>query len=97
MPSQTCFRGVRAQGSLFGSSTLSAPWSLRFPDGAHLTLSAVLKGSGWIMPDSRPPQRLAAGSMVIVRGPAAFTFVDEVGTGAEPVKCGEGCAGWDRG
>jgi len=28
-------RGVRAQGSLFGSSTLSLPWALRFVDGAR--------------------------------------------------------------
>jgi hypothetical protein len=31
-------RGVRAHGSLFGSSTLSAPWALHFVDGAPLTL-----------------------------------------------------------
>lgn len=91
------FRGVRAQGSLFGSSTLSAPWSLRFVDGAPLTLCTVLKGSGWIVPDGNPPERLAAGSMVIVRGPVPFTFVDEVGTEAEPVECGEHCATPEQG
>nr|WP_262705040.1 hypothetical protein [Streptomyces sp. NEAU-383] len=26
-------RGVRAHGSLFGSSTLSPPWALHFVDG----------------------------------------------------------------
>lgn len=88
---------MRAQGSLFGSSTLSAPWSLRFANGAPLTLCAVLVGSGWIVPDGNPPQRLAAGSMVIVRGPVPFTFVDEVGTGAESVECGEGCAAPEQG
>jgi AraC-like DNA-binding protein len=91
------FRGVRAQGSLFGSSTLSAPWSLRFVDGAPLTLCTVLEGAGWLIPDGDPPEHLAAGSMVVVRGPAPFTFVDEVGTAAEPVECGEDCATPEQG
>lgn len=80
------FRGVRAQGSLFGSSTLAAPWSLRFVDGAPSTLCTVLEGPGWIVPDGRPPGPLAAGEMVVLRGPAPFSFVDEVGTAAEPVE-----------
>ncbi len=86
------FRGVRAQGSLFGSSTLSAPWSLLFVDGAPLTLCTVLTGSGWIVAEGRPPEHLATGETVIVRGPAPFGFVDEVGTDAEPIECGEHCA-----
>ena len=45
------FRGVRAHGSLFGSSALTAPWALHFVDGAPLTLCTVLGGSGWIVPD----------------------------------------------
>ena len=91
------FRGVRAQGSLFGRSTLTAPWSLRFVDGPPLTLCTVLEGSGWIVPDGHPPERLTAGAMVVVRGPARFTFVDEVGTRAEPVESGEHCATPDQG
>ncbi|MEU3622734.1 AraC family transcriptional regulator [Amycolatopsis coloradensis] len=82
-------RGVRAHGSLFGSSTLSPPWSLHFVDGAPLTLCAVLTGAGWIVPEGAPPEPLRAGETIIVRGPATFTFVDEVGTRAEPIACGE--------
>ncbi|WP_223840260.1 AraC family transcriptional regulator [Saccharopolyspora pogona] len=91
------FRGVRAQGSLFGSSTLSAPWSLVFVDGAPLTLCTVLEGSGWIVPEGRPPEHLATGETVIVRGPAPFSFVDEIGTEAEPIECGEHCATPEQG
>lgn len=82
-------REVRAHGSLFGSSTLTPPWSLHFVDGAPLTLCTVLTGAGWIVPEHQPPQPLRAGETVIVRGPATFTFVDEPGTRAEPVVCGE--------
>ncbi|MEU0498737.1 AraC family transcriptional regulator [Mycobacterium sp. NPDC006124] len=90
-------RGVRANGSLFGSSTLSPPWALRFVDGAPLTLCTVLGGSGWIVAEDRPPEPLRPYDTVVVRGPAAFTFVDEVGTRAEPIVCGEDCAGPDQG
>lgn len=91
------FRGVRAQGSLFGSSTLSAPWSLHFVDGAPLTLCTVLDGAGWIVPAGRPPEYLAMGETLIVCGPAPFAFVDEIGTEAQPVECGEHCATPEQG
>ncbi|GAB2756393.1 AraC family transcriptional regulator [Amycolatopsis magusensis] len=90
-------RGVRAHGSLFGSSTLSPPWALHFVDGAPLTLCTVLAGGGWIVPEHGPPEPLRARDTVIVRGPGTFTFVDEVGTAAEPVACGEDCATPEQG
>lgn len=85
-------RGVRANGSLFGSSTLSAPWALHFVDGAPLTLCTVLNGEGWIVPEYGQPERLRDRETIVVRGPGTFTFVDEVGTRAEPIACGEHCA-----
>ena len=90
-------RGVRAHGSLFGSSTLTPPWNLHFVDGAPLTLCTVLTGEGWIVPEGRPPEPLRARETIVVRGPATFAFVDEVGTRAEPVSCGEHCATPDQG
>lgn len=86
------FRGLRAQGSLFGSSTLTPPWSLRFVDGAPLTLCTVLDGQGWIVPEQGEPEPLRDRDAVVVRGPATFTFVDEPDTPAEPVACGEFCS-----
>ncbi|WP_328648940.1 AraC family transcriptional regulator [Amycolatopsis sp. NBC_00348] len=90
-------RGVRAHGSLFGSSTLSPPWALEFVDGAPLTLCTVVGGAGWIVPAHGPPEPLRARETVVVRGPATFTFVDEVGTRAAPVACGEFCATPEQG
>ncbi|MBQ6644537.1 MAG: AraC family transcriptional regulator [Saccharopolyspora sp.] len=91
------FRGIRAHGSLFGSSTLSPPWALHFADGAPLTLCTVLTGGGWIVPEKHPPEPLSAGETIVVRGPATFTFVDEVGTRAEPIACGAHCATPEQG
>ncbi|TDD91520.1 AraC family transcriptional regulator [Saccharopolyspora karakumensis] len=86
------FRGLRAQGSLFGSSTLTPPWSLHFVDGAPLTLCTVLDGQGWIVPERGEPEPLRDRDTVVVRGPETFTFVDEIGTSARPLACGEFCA-----
>ncbi|WP_410591979.1 AraC family transcriptional regulator [Amycolatopsis sp. lyj-23] len=86
------FRGVRAHGALFGSSVLTPPFSLHFVDGAPLTLCTALSGGGWIVPEHGEPERLDAYDTVVVRGPGTFTFVDELGTRAEPVACGEYCA-----
>lgn len=85
-------RGVRANGSVFGHQVLSPPWSLRFVDGAPLTLCALLEGAGWIIPDGQAPQRITVGETVIVRGPLPFTFVDDPGTTAPTLDCGEHCA-----
>jgi len=86
------FRGVRAHGSLFGSSAVTPPFSLHFVDGAPLTLCTALSGGGWIVPEHGEPVALNAYDTVVVRGPGTFRFVDDLGTGAEPVACGEYCA-----
>ncbi|BBX19374.1 AraC family transcriptional regulator [Mycolicibacterium duvalii] len=91
------FRGVRAHGSLFGSSSLTPPWALHFVDGAPLTLCTVINGSGWIVPEHGPPVEVRHGDSVVVRGPDTFTFVDAVDTPADPVACGEFCATPDQG
>jgi AraC-like DNA-binding protein len=91
------FRGVRAHGSLFGSSLLTAPWALHFVDGAPLTLCAVLGGGGWIVPESGEPHRLDSYETVVVRGPGTFTFVDAIETAAVPIPCGEFCATPEQG
>jgi AraC-like DNA-binding protein len=91
------FRGVRAHGSLFGSSTLTPPWALHFVDGAPLTLCAVLNGEGWIVPEHGKPEPLRSYETVVVRGPGTFTFVDRIGTSAPPIACGEFCATPEQG
>lgn len=91
------FRGVRAHGSLFGSSVLTPPWSLHFVDGAPLTLCAVLGGGGWIVPDDAEPQRIDSHETVIVRGPGTFRFVDSLDTTVESTACGEFCATPEQG
>ncbi|MFE9459051.1 AraC family transcriptional regulator [Streptomyces californicus] len=74
-------RGVRGRGAVFGRSVLTAPWSLRFTDGAYLTLCLPLRGAGWIVPEGGEPLRVEVGEGAIVRGPAPFVFTDDPGGG----------------
>lgn len=69
-------RGVRSNGAVLGETVLSAPWSLRFADGADLTLCVMTRGSGWLVPASGEPRRLRAGDIAVVRGPEPFLFAD---------------------
>nr|WP_262705039.1 AraC family transcriptional regulator [Streptomyces sp. NEAU-383] len=41
------------------------------------------------MPEHHPSERLGVHETIVVRGPGTFTFVDELGTRAEPIACGE--------
>ncbi|WP_405685475.1 AraC family transcriptional regulator [Streptomyces sp. NBC_00057] len=91
-------RGVRGKGALFGRSVLWPPWSLRFTDGAYLTLCVPLRGEGWIVPEGgsgegvdegsdngdRAARRVRVGEAAIVRGPAPFVFTDDPATGTGP-------------
>ncbi|MEU3061592.1 AraC family transcriptional regulator [Streptomyces subrutilus] len=81
-------RGVRGKGAVFGRSVLWPPWSLRFTDGAYLTLILPLRGAGWIVPEAGEPRRVQLGEAAIVRGPAPFSFTDDPanasGTGPAP-------------
>ncbi len=91
------FREVRAHGSVFSRATLSPPFALNFVDGAPLTLCTLLSGSGWVVPEDGPPERISAYESAVVRGPGTFSFVDEIGTKAEPVACGEFCTTLEEG
>lgn len=85
-------RGVRSHGSVFGYSTLSAPWALDFIDGAPLTLVVVVDGAGWIVPEVQDPFEVTAGDTVVLRGPERFRFLDTLDSEAMPVVCGEHCS-----
>ena len=92
------FRGVRAHGSLFGSSTLSPPWALQFVDGAPADLvHRRSPGRAGSCRSTVRPSRSAPTTRSSYGVPRPFTFVDELGTAAEPIACGEYCAAPEQG
>ncbi|MGO4429261.1 cupin domain-containing protein, partial [Streptomyces sp. MCAF7] len=47
-PFDDLLRGVRSDGAGFSRTELTPPWTLRFTEGASLTLCTPLRGEGWI-------------------------------------------------
>ncbi|WP_329230497.1 MULTISPECIES: AraC family transcriptional regulator [unclassified Streptomyces] len=89
-------RGVRGKGAVFGRSVLRPPWSLRFTDGAYLTLCLPLRGAGWIVPEAGEARHVALGEAAVVRGPAPFSFTDDpaegTASGVREVRWGDGAS-----
>ncbi|GAB2702395.1 AraC family transcriptional regulator [Nocardia thraciensis] len=52
-PLESLLEGPRARGAFVMRSLLEPPWSLRVRDESPLTVVAVVRGSGWIVPDQR--------------------------------------------
>ncbi|MBF6334066.1 AraC family transcriptional regulator [Nocardia transvalensis] len=50
-PLESLLEGPRARGAFVMRSLLDPPWSLRIRDEAPLTVVAVVRGGGWIVPD----------------------------------------------
>ncbi|MEJ8281662.1 AraC family transcriptional regulator [Pseudonocardia spirodelae] len=83
-PFSDLLRGLRSYGAVFGSTTLTPPWSLRVPDGAPLTLCVLLRGRGRIVVPGAEPEPLRARDTAVVRGPGGFEVVDDPVGGAAP-------------
>lgn len=54
-PLSSLLSGIRAEGSVVSHAVLTAPWTIRFTDGAPLTMVSVLRGGGTLLlPDGTP-------------------------------------------
>lgn len=75
-------RGVRSDGVGFSRTELTPPWTLRFTEGASLTLCTPLRGEGWISRgeisrgEGEQPRPVRGGDTAIVRGPGPFALSD---------------------
>ncbi|MFI6499589.1 AraC family transcriptional regulator [Nonomuraea typhae] len=61
--------GVRARGAVFGQALMDPPWAIRFAAGAELTLTTMVRGQGWVVPEGGPPVRIGPGDVAVVKGP----------------------------
>ncbi|WP_280363971.1 AraC family transcriptional regulator [Nocardia wallacei] len=50
-PLESLLEGPRARGALVMRSLLDPPWSLRVRDESPLTVVALVRGGGWVLPD----------------------------------------------
>jgi AraC-like DNA-binding protein len=72
--------GPRAHEAFLLRCTLDPPWSIRVRDEAPLTVVAVVRGEGWIVPDGGERTLLRPGDVAIVLGPEPYTMADDPAT-----------------
>jgi AraC-like DNA-binding protein len=72
---------------------MEPPWSLRIQDEAPLSLTPMVRGHAWVLPDRGDPVRLGPGDVMVNRGPDPYTFADDPGTAPQAViHPGQHCA-----
>ena len=72
--------GPRARGAFLLRCLMDPPWSVRLEDESPLSLTAVVRGGLWALPDGAEPFRLEAGDVVVALGPDHWTIADAVDT-----------------
>jgi AraC-like DNA-binding protein len=77
--------GPRARGAFLMRTVLDPPWSLRIEDRAPLTVVALVRGDGWLLPHDGDPVRLRAGDVAVLRGPDPYGLADDPATPVQAV------------
>jgi AraC-like DNA-binding protein len=72
--------GPRARGAFLLRAVLDPPWNIWIQDQAPLALVAIVRGTGWVIPDNGEPVRVSAGDTVIARGGQAYKVTDDPAT-----------------
>ncbi|WP_436841954.1 AraC family transcriptional regulator [Streptomyces bobili] len=75
-PLSALLSGIRAEGSVVSHAVLEAPWTIRFADGAPLTMVSVLRGGGTLLLPDGTEKAVGVGDTAIVRGPGPFHLAD---------------------
>ncbi|MDM4761714.1 AraC family transcriptional regulator [Galbitalea sp. SE-J8] len=68
--------GPRARGAFLVRCLMGDPWAIRLADEAPLSLTAIVAGTAWALPDDGPPLPLHPGDVVIARGGDHWTMAD---------------------
>src|SRR5689334_10432249 len=77
--------GPRARGAFLLRCLMDAPWSVRLEDESPLSLTAVVRGGVWAVPDGGAPFHLSAGDVVVALGPDHWTIADDPATAPQAV------------
>lgn len=77
--------GPRARGAFLMRTVLDPPWSLRIEDRAPLTVVALVRGDGWLLPQGGEPVPLRAGDVAVLRGPNPYTLADDPATPVQAI------------
>jgi AraC-like DNA-binding protein len=77
--------GPRAQGAFLLRCLMEAPWSVRLQDESPLTVTAVVRGRAWAVPDTGDAVLLEPGDVAIALGPDHWTIADDPATRPQAV------------
>ena len=77
--------GPRARGAFLLRCQMDPPWSVRLEDESPLTVTAVVRGQAWAVPDEGEPFRLGAGDVVVSLGPDHWSIADGPDTPTQAV------------
>lgn len=77
--------GPRARGAFLLRCLMEPPWSVRLQDESPLTVTAVVAGEMWAVPDAGAPLRLGAGDVMVTLGPDHWTVADSPDTPVQAV------------
>jgi AraC-like DNA-binding protein len=69
-------RGLRARDAFLLRTVMDPPWSIRVCDAAPLSVTTVVRGAAWVLPDGGPPVSLHRGDVAVLRGPEPYTVAD---------------------
>lgn len=83
-PLSSLLSGIRAEGSVVSHAVLTAPWTIRFADGAPLTMVSVLRGGGTLLLPDGTERAVGVGDTAVVRGPEPFLLADRPTTVDRP-------------
>lgn len=72
--------GPRARGAFLVRVLLDPPWAVRLEDESPLSVTAVVRGHAWAVPDRGPAVRLEAGDVVVAVGSDHWSVADEPDT-----------------
>ncbi|MEV0429179.1 AraC family transcriptional regulator [Micromonospora sp. NPDC050495] len=73
-------RGLRARDAFLLRTVMDPPWSIRVRDAAPLSVTTVVRGGAWVVPEAGEPVPLSPGDVAVLRGPAPYTVADQPGT-----------------
>ncbi|MGW5672725.1 cupin domain-containing protein, partial [Micromonospora sp. NPDC003776] len=73
-------RGLRARDAFLLRTVMDPPWSIRVCDAAPLSVTTVVRGTAWVLPDGGPPVALGPGDVAVLRGPDPYTVADRPDT-----------------
>lgn len=68
--------GPRARGAFLLRCQLDPPWSVRLEDEVPLSVTAVVRGGMWAVPDEGEPVAAGPGNVLVAVGPDHWTIAD---------------------